>query len=101
MVCSGLRVVANLLILYVARYGLAVAARLHCHPKTLRRRLLELMASHPGLCVRKLGRSIRFTERDFGILIEALKWRSASADVAKSTTHGVTVRIEKEVIHVP
>ena len=63
-----------------------VAERLGRHPKTLRRMLPELMARAPALHARKLGRSILFTEQDYALILEALKWRSVSASAAKSGT---------------
>jgi hypothetical protein len=67
-----------------------VAGRLRTHPKTLRRKLPGLMAIHPFLRVRKLGRSILFTEHDYKLTVEAIEWQSRSAGAANTGTRAAS-----------
>lgn len=58
-----------------------VAEKMHLHPKTLRRQVINMMVKNPALTVTRVGRSILFTRAQLDELTKALEWRSPVADL--------------------
>src|SRR3712207_4913151 len=54
--------------------------------RTGRRALAEAMRNDPGLRVTRRGRTVLFTPEQFARTIQALEWRSPSANAARSGT---------------